>query len=91
MLLSLYCFTLFSYWWIKVGSATFIYSVTTLLLFGLVLIHGGIFFNYVDNSFNHILGLTCCWWWKYRTIPLMLALCIYAVNITYKIIKTNRR
>lgn len=85
MLLSLYCFTVFSYWWMKVRAATFLYSVTTILLFGIFLTHGGAFFAYLDLFADGKLAVINQWWWPCRGYPMLIALVIYAVNITKQV------
>ena len=85
MVLSLYCFIAFVYWWVKKGSATFIYGITTMLIFGIFLTNGGAYLAYLDFLDDGIMQIIQNWWWPLRSIPMALALCVYAVHITLQI------
>jgi hypothetical protein len=89
--LSLYCFFVFSYWWIKIGTATFIYATTTFLLMGVFLNHLGTLIAYVDYMDDNVMQVIDCAMWPLKTYPILLALIIYAVHITWKIKNSSNK
>jgi len=96
---SLYLIVMFLTWWIRAGSASAIFAITTVLWMG-------IFFNYFGMwwmNFNLMAGdaqgafvFYRQWWWPWRHLTILVPLVWYAIHVTNvcwssRMHKQNRR